>query len=143
MGRMRLALRPLIPLLLLALVAGCSSSGGALGRAESTGILAVGVVESPPATVAEEGGDVSGSEAEVVSGYAESIGASATWQVGGQEALVAAAERGEIDVVIGVSAGTSAEGMSATSDRGGYVMLVKDDEGELLGSINSYVASAG
>lgn len=135
--------RVLLPVLGLALVAACSSSGGALGRAESTGILTVGVVESPPATVAEEGGEVSGTEAEAVRGFAESIDAHPSWQVGELDALVAAADRGEVDVVIGVDAGTDAKGAETTSDRGGKVMLVDADETELRSALDEWLAGEG
>ena len=55
MGTMRrLLAMALLPLLL---VAGCSDPGSALDRAESTGVLTVGVVANPPLAVPEDSGE--------------------------------------------------------------------------------------
>lgn len=130
MGRVR---RLLGLLLLPLLLVGCSDPGSALSRAESTGVLTVGVVENPPGTVAEESGEVSGPDAERISSYADSIGAHPTWQVGKLDALADAVGRGEVDVIIG--ADESADGLVATS---GSVALVGEEETPLKESIDAW-----
>lgn len=135
---MRPALRAAALTLLLTVVA-CSSSPGALGRAESTGILTVGAVDSPPAVVPGEGGEVTGGLADAITGYAESIGAEPTWQVGEPDALAAAAERGEIDVVIGVPADQVPDGMTVAAERDGASALVTDDEEALRDSMAEHL----
>lgn len=139
MGAMRLHVgRGLVLALTAGALVGCSSGPGALARAESTGILTVGVVESPPATVPEEGGEVSGPEADAIRDYATSIGAHPTWQVGTLDALVAAADRGEVDVVIGAT--DAPAGTTPTAAHAGHVMLVDADELELRDSLDAWLA---
>ncbi len=137
MGAMRrLLAMALLPLLL---VAGCSDPGSALDRAESTGVLTVGVVANPPRAVPEDSGEVSGPAAEAVGDYAESIGAHPSWQVGELDALAAAVDRGEVDVIIGADGGT--KGVTATSSTGeGGVILVGEQENPLKDSINAWLA---
>lgn len=128
----------LLPLLLI----GCSEPGTALSRAESTGILNVGVVDNPPMTVPGEGGDVSGPAADLVTAYADSIGAHPSWQVGELDALVAAVQRGEVDVIIG--AGGPTKGVTATSSTGDAgVVLVSEQETPLKDSIDRWLAERG
>ncbi|WP_435202209.1 transporter substrate-binding domain-containing protein [Janibacter sp. GS2] len=133
--RRLLAMLLLLPLLL---VAGCSDSGSALSRAESTGILTVGVVDNPPRAVPEDDGDVSGSDADLISGYADSIGAHPSWQVGELDALAAAVERGEIDVIIGADGAT--DDLLATADP---VVLVGEGEQPLKKSLDAWLADRG
>lgn len=137
---MRLLPRLLVPLVVAGSVAACSSSGGALGRAESTGILTVGAVESPPAVVPSEGGEVTGAAADLVDGYARSIEAHPTWRVGGSPDLAAAVGRGEVDVIIGVPAGEVPDGMTAVGE-GATTMLVADDEPQLRDSLRDWLES--
>lgn len=121
----------------LLLAAGCADPGTALSRAESTGVLNVGVVENPPLTVAGDGGDVTGPAADEISAYAESIGAHPTWQVGDLEALAAAVDRGEVDVIIGADG--PAKGVTAASSSGdGGVVLVGEQEQPLKDSISDW-----
>ncbi|MGO1165543.1 MAG: transporter substrate-binding domain-containing protein [Janibacter sp.] len=129
--RRLLAMLLLMPLLL---VAGCSDPGSALSRAESTGVLNVGVVDNPPRTVPEDGGDVSGSDAELISDYADSIGAHPSWQVGDLDALADAVDRGEVDVIIGAD-GTS-DGLTTTEGP----VLVGEAEEPLKTSIDDWLA---
>lgn len=130
----RLLAMLVLPLLL---VAGCSDPGSALSRAESTGVLNVGVVDNPPRTVAEDSGEVSGPAAEAISAYAESIGAHPSWQVGELDALASAVERGEVDVIIGADGPT--KGVTATSSSGDAgVVLVGEQETPLRDSITAW-----
>ena len=76
---------------------------------------------------------------EAVGDYAESIGAHPSWQVGELDALAAAVDRGEVDVIIGADGG--AKGVTATSSTGeGGVILVGEQEGPLKDSINAWLA---
>ncbi|WP_346008174.1 hypothetical protein [Janibacter terrae] len=128
----------LLPLLLV----GCSEPGSALSRAESTGILNVGVVDNPPTAVPGEGGDVSGPAAALVTDYADSIGAHPSWQVGELDALSAAVERGEVDVIIGADGPTKGVTLTSSSGDAG-VVLVGEQETPLKDSINTWLAERG
>ncbi|WP_157074916.1 transporter substrate-binding domain-containing protein [Janibacter limosus] len=136
----RLLALALLPLLLVATA--CSDPGSALSRAESTGILNVGVVNNPPLTVPADSGDVTGPAADMITGYADSIDAHPSWQVGELEALAAAVDRGEVDVIIG--AGSPTKGVTATSSSAtGGVVLVGEQEQPLKDSINAWLANQG
>ena len=125
----------LLPLLLTA----CSDPGSALSRAESTGVLNVGVVDNPPRTVPTDGGDVTGPAADLIGDYADSIGAHPSWQVGELEALAAAVERGEVDVIIGADG--EAKGVTPTSSSGDAgAVLVGEQETPLKESIDAWLA---
>lgn len=125
-----------LPLLLLS---ACAESGQALSRAEATGVLNVGVVPDPPRVVAGEGGEVTGADADLVTDYAESIGASPTWQIGDAEALAAGVERDEVDIIIGAD---SEEGLSGVRSvgSGDATFLVGADEDPLRKSIDAWLA---
>jgi ABC-type amino acid transport substrate-binding protein len=133
----RLLAMALLPLLLVA--SGCSDPGSALSRAESTGILTVGVVDNPPMTVPDGGGDVSGPAADLITGYADSIGAHPSWQVGELDALAASVDRGEVDVIIGANSPTKGVTPTSSSATGGSV-LVGEQEEPLKDSINAWLA---
>lgn len=125
----------LLPLLLTA----CSDPGSALARAESTGVLTVGVVDNPPRTVPTDGGDVTGPAADLIADYADSIGAHPSWQVGELEALAAAVDRGEVDVIIGADG--EAKGVTPTSSAGDAgAVLVGEAETPLKESIDTWLA---
>lgn len=125
----------LLPLLLTA----CSDPGSALSRAESTGVLNVGVVDNPPRTVPTDGGDVTGPAADLIGDYADSIGAHPSWQVGELEALAAAVDRGEVDVIIGADG--EAKGVTPTSSSGDAgAVLVGEQETPLKESIDAWLA---
>ncbi|WP_282006406.1 ABC transporter substrate-binding protein [Propioniciclava sinopodophylli] len=73
---------------------------GTLDRVRTQGVLRAGA--SPGADRIEvAGADVSGPEAAVVQDFAASLGAHVAWSVGGEEELVAAMERGELDLIAG------------------------------------------
>lgn len=111
---------------------GCSTiprdPGGTLERVRDSGVLRVGASPSEGRVIID-GHRVSGPEAELVSGFARSLGASVRWRPGGEGELVAAMERGELDVLVG--------GLSATSPWVGTVSLTRpyaesSDHGQLL-----------
>lgn len=133
-------MRRLLAILLLPLLlAACSDPGSALSRAESTGVLNVGVVDNPPRTVPTDGGDVTGPAADLISDYADSIGAHPSWQVGELEALAAAVGRGEVDVIIGADG--EAKGVTPTSSSGDAgAVLVGERETPLKESIDAWLA---
>ena len=133
-------MRRLLAILLLPLLlTGCSDPGSALSRAESTGVLNVGVVDNPPRTVPTDGGDVTGPAADLIGDYADSIGAHPSWQVGELEALAAAVERGEVDVIIGADG--EAKGVTPTSSSGDAgAVLVGEQETPLKESIDAWLA---
>lgn len=90
---------------MLLVVAGCqgsfpSDSQGTLERATG-GTLRVGISENPPWTEVAPDGTVSGSEVDLVTGYAETIDADIAWVPGGESALAAGMAAGHLDLVIG------------------------------------------
>ncbi|WP_258725466.1 transporter substrate-binding domain-containing protein [Cellulomonas sp. NS3] len=70
------------------------------------GVVRAGVSVSPPWTDAEAG-EPSGLEVDLVEDFAGTLDAQVGWTVAGEEELVAAMERGELDVLVG--------GLTATS----------------------------
>ncbi len=64
------------------------------------GVLRVGASPQDDLVRAEDG-TVSGSEADLVEGFAESLDARVEWTVGGEEHLVGELEKGNLDLVIG------------------------------------------
>lgn len=99
----------LITLVLAAMVvlltAGCQShfpadAQGTLDRA-SGGTLRVGISENVPFTEVDADGTVTGSEVELMTQYAASIGAEIDWVPAGENVLAASMQAGDLDVVIG------------------------------------------
>lgn len=84
------------------LLAGCSDlprdPDGTLERVRSTGVLRAGASGSEGAVVVKDG-RVSGPEADLVEGFADSLGVRVEWRPGGEQELVAAMEDGELDVL--------------------------------------------
>jgi ABC-type amino acid transport substrate-binding protein len=88
------------------LLAGCglqipADPFGTLDRVRESGVLRVGVSPTPPWTVATEGSDPTGLEPALLARYAERLGATIEWEVGGEEALMGLMEEGELDVIVG------------------------------------------
>ncbi|MFC8192614.1 transporter substrate-binding domain-containing protein [Cellulomonas sp. NPDC057328] len=88
-------------------VAGCgvtvpSDPDGTLDRVRG-GQLRVGVTPNAPWTElpAGEDGAPAGLEVDLVTGFAEHLGADVDWEVGSEEELVGALEDGDVDVVVG------------------------------------------
>lgn len=96
----------MLVLAVLVLGVGCSvghfprDSEGTLDRAIG-GALRVGVSENPPWTRVADDGTVTGSEAEILRGYAESIQAEIAWTSGAESQLMQLLKEGELDIVIG------------------------------------------
>lgn len=72
-----------------------------LDRIRQTGIVRAGFTVHEPWVTADGTGMPAGPEAEVVSRFAESLGARVEWRQGSESALFEALERFELDVVIG------------------------------------------
>jgi ABC-type amino acid transport substrate-binding protein len=73
---------------------------GTLDRVEG-GVLRVGVTEHEPWVELDSQGDPAGSEAELVTRFAERLDAEVEWTTGSEAALVEALEGDELDLVIG------------------------------------------
>lgn len=71
-----------------------------LAGVRDAGVLRVGA--SPSAGRVEiDGGEVSGTEAELVEEFAEQLGVDVAWVPGGEQELVVAVEEGELDLMVG------------------------------------------
>lgn len=91
-----------------AVLSGCgvqipADPDGTLEKIRTSGELHVGVSPHPPFTTLPEsqGQPPGGTEVELVTGFAEALGADPVWVVGGEEALVKQLEKGEIQLLIG------------------------------------------
>lgn len=87
------------------LLTGCgvipADAEGTLDRA-TDGALVVGVSEHPPWTVVDaDTGEVTGSEADLIKGFAESINAEIEWRPGAESVLAGEIQESELDIVIG------------------------------------------
>lgn len=87
------------------LLTGCGTipadAEGTLDRARD-GTLVVGVSEHPPWTVVNaDTGEVTGSEADLIKGFADSINAEIEWRPGAESVLAGEIKEGELDIVIG------------------------------------------
>lgn len=103
--RARTTRRAVLRLAAVPLLGACSArfpadAAGTLDRVEG-GALRVGVSPYPPFTAATDAGDVSGSEVDLVTAFAERIGASPDWTVGAESNLVERLHEGALDLVIG------------------------------------------
>jgi polar amino acid transport system substrate-binding protein len=63
--------------------------------------MRVGVSPNPPWTAISGAGEASGTEVDLVREFAGTLQAQVEWVVGGEQALIAALERGELQLVIG------------------------------------------
>ncbi|MCK2201714.1 substrate-binding periplasmic protein [Corynebacterium callunae] len=103
------------------LLGGCGAipadADGTLDSARD-GTLVVGVSEHPPWTILdEETGEITGSEAELIKGFAESINAEIEWRPSPESILAGDIKDGEIDIVIG--------GLTATSPWASHMALTR------------------
>lgn len=121
-----------------------------LENVRSSGELAVGVSASPPWTLVD-GDSVSGSEVELVEGFAEHLGVRTRWVIGGEQHLVDQLEKGELQIVIGgITADTPwsrkaaptrayAESTAPDGKKLKHVMLVRLGENRFLGELERYL----
>ena len=65
------------------------------------GILRVGVSPNPPHTEVRGSAEPNGSEVTLVRDFAGTLPAEIEWTVGGEEMLILALERGDLDLVVG------------------------------------------
>ena len=126
--------------------------GGTYDRA-TDGTLVVGVSEhSPWTSVDDSTGEVSGPEADLVRGFAESMHADVEWKVGAESELAGKMEDGEVDVMIGGLTSTSPWAKDVALTRpyttvetpgGGkqkMVMAVPMGENKLMVALERYLA---
>ncbi|NLE97887.1 MAG: transporter substrate-binding domain-containing protein [Propionibacterium sp.] len=103
-GTRRTPTAALLTVALVAAVTGCSTipadSRGTLDRVRG-GTLVVGVSPHDPWTTVEDDGGVSGTEVELVEGFAERLGADIEWRVDPESVLAHAVRNYEIDIMIG------------------------------------------
>ncbi|MCO1659786.1 transporter substrate-binding domain-containing protein [Pseudonocardia humida] len=137
------------------LLAGCGTvripadPDGTLDRVRG-GVLRVGVSPHEPWTTLTTGEEPGGIEPDLVRGWTAGLGARAVWTVGGEQALVQAMERGELDLVIGgITADTPWTDMAAitqpfTTSQGPdgpqeHVMLAPMGENAFLVELERYL----
>lgn len=65
------------------------------------GTLRVAVADNPPFTDVHDSSSPTGSEIDLVKNFADSIGAKVEYTTGGEESLVTAMEKGEVDLLVG------------------------------------------
>ncbi|RCK71311.1 ABC transporter substrate-binding protein [Desertihabitans brevis] len=155
---------PALPLVavLLCLLAGCgvgipSDPDQSLERIRSTGQLRVGVSPHPPFTDFPDGLDAppTGTEVDLVTGFAEQQGARPVWTPGGEEHLVELMKDQQLDIIIGgltsqtpysTDVGVTRSYLTReepTSDGGtgkrSYVMAVTMGENALLTELEHYL----
>lgn len=86
------------------MLAGCGSIPAdpedTLERAENDTLM-VGLSEHPPWTSVSASGEVSGSEVDLVKGFADSINATIEWHVAPESILASQIQEGELDIIIG------------------------------------------
>ena len=123
-----------------------ADSIGTLDRARD-GELVVGVSEHHPWTDVSENGDYSGSEIELIEGFAESIGADVQWYAAPESVLAGKIKEDQLDVVIGGLTSTSpwSTHMAFTRpytkvDGESMVMGTRLGENELLVALERYLA---
>lgn len=147
--------------LLTALLTGCgvqipTDPDGTLEAVRSSGELRVGVSPHPPFTTLPAGEDQppGGTEIELVTGFARSVGAEPVFVVGGEEALVKQLEEREIDVLVGGLTATSPWSNKvaftrpyATTPEDGkqvkHVLAVVPGENALLSELERYLDGEG
>jgi len=144
----------LVALALVFALAGCGSipadPDGTLEQV-TDGVLRVGA--SPDdGLISVAGNEVSGDEAELVEGFAETLNARVEWTIGGEERLVGQLDTGKLDLVVGgitdatpwvESAGvTRAYPAMPGADGRNIVMLVPLGENRFLGELERFLDAA-
>lgn len=123
-----------------------ADSIGTLDRARD-GELVVGVSAHQPWTEVSDSGEYSGSEVDLIEGFAESIGADVQWCAAPESVLAAKIKGDQLDVVIGGLTSTSpwSTHMAFTRpytkvDGESMVMGTRLGENELLVALERYLA---
>ncbi|WP_125107660.1 transporter substrate-binding domain-containing protein [Gulosibacter massiliensis] len=156
-GRRRAAAYALVPGMLL--LSACSGGypadvDGTLERVREDGLV-VGVTEDLPHIDIRDEDRIEGLEAEILTGYAESLGVDVRFEHGSETDMVALLERGEVDIVAGgfpddtpwsaEAALTRPYGtaLDAEGKEERLVFLVKSGENALLVSLETYLHDSG
>lgn len=137
----------------------CTSSGfpadpdGTLDRV-SGGTLRAGVVHHPP-HVDAAGAEPAGPEPDLIRSFAAAHGAEVAWTVSGEEALMTALEKGDVDVVAGGLTSQSpwtthasltrdyAEAAGPDGEPVKLVMAVPPGENQLLSALEAHLDEHG
>lgn len=154
--------RRLVAVALLALVTltGCgvtipADPRGTLDRVQDLGVLHAGATHDPPWVEVAGEQDPSGDEVDLVTEFAAEHGAMVEWRIGSEESLVAALERGELDVVVGGFTDATpwidraAKTVPYTESRGPdgrpqkHVMLARMGENRLLAALETFLLERG
>jgi hypothetical protein len=142
-----------LPLIFAALLlAGCdlpTDSDGATVRIAKTHALRVGLSDNPP-WVRFENGKARGVEAELVEGFAQSLGAQVHWTRGAESRLVALLKERKLDLMVGgvttSAPWTSETGVSRSFTKSGFVqpghvILTAPGENRLLLRLDRFLES--
>lgn len=123
-----------------------ADSIGTLDRARD-GVLVVGVSEHRPWTAISETGEYSGSEVDLVKGFAQSINADIEWHNAPESVLASMIKEEDLDLVIGglttSSPWSTHMAQSRPYDKVGeesMVMGVRLGENELMVALEKYLA---
>jgi len=147
-----------VAVIALTIVSGCSSvpadPHGTLDRVRG-GVLRVGATHHPPwveaAGISPPGGD----EVDIVTAFANDNDADLEWEVGSEQSLVEALERGDLDLVIGgftdatpwtERAATTVPYTEATGPDGSvekHVMLTRMGENRFLVALETFLMDRG
>jgi polar amino acid transport system substrate-binding protein len=73
---------------------------GATKQIQARGTIRVGIIENPPWVIRSDGAPA-GAEVDLVNEFSSRMGAQPVWQWGGEEQLLGALEKYELDIVIG------------------------------------------
>lgn len=148
-------MRPIfsVCLLLAVLLSGCgmpTDPRGTLENVRSSGELIVGVSPSPPWTVLERD-SVTGSEVQLIEGFAARLGVRPRWVIGGEQHLVDQLANGQVHLVIGgitsdtpwTSKVAPTRSYATSEDPEGkqqqHVMLVRLGENRFLSELERYL----
>ena len=113
---------------------------GTLDRATG-GALVVGVSEHRPWTTIGGDGEITGTEADLITSFAESIDADIEWHTGPESVLADMTKEGELDVVIGgLTADAPWSDKMALPYSGDQVMGLRMGENELLVALERHLA---
>lgn len=129
---------------------------GTLDAIRRSGELTVGVSAHPPFTTLPQtpDGPPGGTEVELLTGFAASLGAEPVWVLGGEEELARQLEEGQIDVLVGgltdknphLTALGATRPYVTTPEQGTqtkHVMAVVPGENALLSALERYLDGEG